>query len=62
MARACTHADTPHVFRTSALGTTADLVVSEGSALVAASELLEVELARSIVSQADSGMTQSSAG
>jgi FAD:protein FMN transferase len=46
MARACTHADTPRVFRTSALGTTADLVVSEGSALVAASGLLEVELAR----------------
>ena len=46
MAQACTHADTPRVFRTSALGTTADLVVSEGSALVAASELLEVELAR----------------
>jgi len=46
MAQACIHAGTPRVFRTSALGTTAELVVTEGAALVAASELLECELAR----------------
>jgi len=46
MAQACVHAGSQRVFRTRALGTTAELVVSEGSALVAASELLELELAR----------------
>ena len=46
MTQACIHADTPRVFRTSALGTTAELVVTEGASLVAASELLECELAR----------------
>ena len=46
MAPACTDADTPRIFRTSALGTTAELMVSDGAALVAASELLQGELAR----------------
>ncbi len=46
MAQACSDAGTPRVFRTSALGTTAELVVTEGAALVAASELLERELER----------------
>jgi FAD:protein FMN transferase len=38
--------DTQHVFRTRALGTIAELVVTDGSALVEASELLEHELQR----------------
>jgi len=46
MAPACTDADTQRIFRTSALGTTAELMVSDGAALVAASELLQGELAR----------------
>ena len=46
MAPACAHAGSPRAFRTRALGTIAELVVSEGSALVAASELLELELER----------------
>jgi thiamine biosynthesis lipoprotein len=46
MAEACVHVGNPCAFRTRALGTIAELVVSEGSALVAASELLEAELER----------------
>jgi len=46
MSQACLHSGTQRVFRTRALGTIADLVVSDGSALVAASELLELELER----------------
>jgi len=46
MSQACVHAGTQRLFRTRALGTIAELVVSDGSALVAASELLELELER----------------
>ncbi len=46
MSQACDRAGTQRVFRTRALGTIAELVVSDGSALVAASELLELELER----------------
>jgi FAD:protein FMN transferase len=46
MSQACIHAGSQRVFRTHALGTIAELVVSDHSALVAASELLELELER----------------
>ena len=63
MAQACVHAGTQRVFRTRALGTTAELVVSDGAALVAASELLELR-ARADRSRREQipEMTQSSAG
>ena len=41
-----TPTDTPRVYRTRALGTIAEVVVTEGGALVAASELLQLELER----------------
>ena len=47
MSQACDRRRDPQrVFRTRALGTMAELVVSDSSALVAASELLELELER----------------
>jgi len=46
MSQAYVHADVQRVYRTQALGTTAELVVTDDGALVAAAELLEGELAR----------------
>ena len=46
MSQACVRTGSQRIFRTRALGTIAELVVSDGSALVAASELLEIELDR----------------
>jgi len=46
MSPSCVHTRTQRVFRTRALGTIAELMVSDVSALVAASELLELELER----------------
>ena len=46
MSQAYVHADVQRVYRTRALGTTAELVVTDDGALVAASELLECELER----------------
>ncbi len=46
MPQAYTYAEMQRVYRTQALGTTAELVVTDDSLLVAASELLEGELAR----------------
>jgi len=46
MSQAYVHAEVQRVYRTQALGTTAELVVTDDGALVAASELLECELAR----------------
>jgi thiamine biosynthesis lipoprotein len=46
MSQAYMHADLQRVYRTQALGTTAELIVTDDGLLVAASELLEAELAR----------------
>ncbi len=46
MAPASVHADLPRAYRTRALGTTAELVVTDGGAVMEASRLLHQELAR----------------
>ncbi|MGA2474128.1 MAG: FAD:protein FMN transferase [Acidimicrobiales bacterium] len=46
MSEAYARVDTQRVFRTRALGTIAELVVTDGGALIAASELLQLELER----------------